>query len=56
MKILIRSTQKVKSNYQSAKIFKTVCDRQSRGRVFIPYWWLSDVLKNPVAHTGFGPG
>ena len=26
------------SNYQSVKIFKTVCDRRSRGRVFIPYW------------------
>ena len=35
--ILNRSTQKVTTNYQSAKIFKTVCDRRSRGRVFIPY-------------------
>ena len=36
--ILNRSTQKVTNNYQSVKIFKTVCDRRSRGRVFIPYW------------------
>ena len=35
--ILNRSTQKVTNNYQSVKIFKTVCDRRSRGRVFIPY-------------------
>ena len=38
--ILNRSTQKVKNNYQPVKIFKTVCDRRSRGRVFIPYWVL----------------
>ena len=37
-KILCRSTQKVTINYQSVKIFNTVCDRQSYGHVRIPYW------------------
>ena len=48
--ILNRSTQKVTNNYQSVKIFKTVCDHRSRGRVFIPYCitmkWKDWHLKN----------
>ena len=50
--ILNRSTQKVTNNYQSVIIFITVCDRRSRGRVFIPYCIPVVLLTDRINGTG----
>ena len=54
-KIRNRSTQKVTNNYKSVKIFKTVCNRRLRGRVFIPYCLSpSKIFSNTAAMVARG--
>ena len=48
--ILNRSTQKVTNNYQSVKIFKTVCDRRLRGRVLFYTAYMLDFSVKVLFH------